>query len=237
MIRGARTDWTSIACLLLASFAGTSGLPKTALAQSSAELPEQQYDISPQPLDAALARYAQISHVDIIYDDTLAEGRRSASVQGSFTPQQALARLLSGTGLSSRFTRSSAALIFAAQSDPADGQASDSTGPVLTLHTMQVRAAPIIGSAPRALFDTYARGVLSIIDRELRPSAIADRRLYRASIRLWVGQDGKVLRAEFDQQSGHLQGDVEVLTGITGLQFDRPPPDMPQPIRVQLEAR
>src|SRR5204862_5780842 len=66
-------------------------------AQSSAALQEQNYDIPPQPLRTALARFARISRVDILYDDGLATGRKSAAVQGWLTPQQALEALLTRT--------------------------------------------------------------------------------------------------------------------------------------------
>ncbi|MES2059082.1 MAG: secretin and TonB N-terminal domain-containing protein [Pseudomonadota bacterium] len=237
MTGGDRQVGARLAGLLLLALPGAALLPAPSFAQSDAQLPQQHYDIPAQRLDTALARFAQISHVDIIYDDNLAANRRSAAVLGSFTPQQALARLLVGTGLSSRFTRSNAALVYAPRSGPSIGYRPDSADPVLTLDVMQVRSTPLVGAPPRASFDAYGRHVLTTIDHLLRPDAAQGKRTYRAVMRLWIDRDGAVERLDFAQGSGNRLADQEMMTGIAALQFGRPPVEMPQPIRVQIEAR
>lgn len=206
-------------------------------AQTETRLPEQRYDIPSLPLNAALARFAQISHVDIIYDDTLAGNRRSADVSGQLTPQQALARLLAGTGLIFRFTRWNSALVYAPPAEVSTAPRSEGAVPVLVLDTMQVRASAIVGTPNRASFDVYGRHVLASIDRELRPEAVEEGRLYRAVIRLWIESDGSVRRVNFAQGSGDAKADHDIARRVSDLRFEAPPSDMPQPIRLQLEAR
>ncbi len=204
-------------------------------AQSSAALQEQNYDIPPQPLRTALARFARISRVDILYDDGLATGRKSAAVQGWLTPQQALEALLARTGLSFRFTRPNAALIYAASAGPTIGYRPQGLEPVLTLDVLHVRATPFI--RPRPSFDSYGRQILQAIDRRMRPEAAASRRAYSAVVRLWIADDGAIGRVEFARGTGSDAQDRLIAAQISSLRLDPPPPEMPQPVRLQLENR
>lgn len=222
--------------LLVASIGLVSATPES-VAQTEIAPAEQSYDIPPLPLNAALARFGQISHVDIIYDDTLARTRRSAAISGRFAPQQALARLLAGTGLSYRFTRWNAALIYAPDAVPTAGSRMAAADPVLVLDTLEVRASAIVGSPGRAAFDAYGRHVLASIDRGLRPEAVEAGRAYRVVIRLWIAGDGRVRNVDYVQSSGNAKADQNILARLSGLHFEAPPPEMPQPIRLQLEAR
>jgi iron complex outermembrane recepter protein len=71
-----------------------------------------QWDIRPQPLAAALQRFAQQSGQQIVYYGDVSEGRRSQGVTGTLTAQEALIRLLAGTGLKfERVTQDTIAII------------------------------------------------------------------------------------------------------------------------------
>jgi outer membrane receptor protein involved in Fe transport len=62
------------------------------------------FDIPAQSLDSALSAFGRATGVQLLYDSGITAGLRSAPVQGSFRPSEALARMLASTGLSSRFT-------------------------------------------------------------------------------------------------------------------------------------
>ncbi|MGU3493069.1 TonB-dependent receptor domain-containing protein [Xanthobacteraceae bacterium A53D] len=62
------------------------------------------YAIPPGPVSGALASFGAASGVQIVYDTAIARGLLSSGVRGSRTPQQALGEILSGTGLTFRFT-------------------------------------------------------------------------------------------------------------------------------------
>jgi iron complex outermembrane receptor protein len=62
------------------------------------------YNIPEQDLNSALLAFANRAGVQIFYDTQRVRGLRSAALAGSFTPQQALAQLLRGTGITFRFT-------------------------------------------------------------------------------------------------------------------------------------
>src|ERR1700761_7953060 len=55
------------------------------------------FHIPSQSLAAALETYARISGREVLYDGRLAEGRRSSTVEGAYTPETALQILLAGT--------------------------------------------------------------------------------------------------------------------------------------------
>ena len=62
------------------------------------------FAIPAQDLNGAMLGFAQASGVQVFYDMATVKGLRNTELNGSFTPRQALERLLSGTGLVPRFT-------------------------------------------------------------------------------------------------------------------------------------
>ncbi len=61
------------------------------------------FDIPAQDLNRGVLKFAQRAGVQVFYDTAKLGGRRSAAVAGTMTPEQALARMLAGTGLVYRF--------------------------------------------------------------------------------------------------------------------------------------
>lgn len=227
----------ALACLSLCLIWGTSVTSATADNQSAVSS-VQTYDIASQPLDLALARFARISHVDIIYKASPAGRQLSPSVSGAFTPSEVLNRLLDGSGLSWRYTRPDAVVIY----DPARPPAEDvpkpapiTNEPTLLLDVMEVRAAPLIGDR-RGEFNLYAQTAMSRLTRLLAPRAEAQAQAYHATLRLWIAADGTVSRAALSGEgNAAIIRDIE--SAVTGVRLDAPPAGMPQPIRFTVEAR
>ena len=69
-----------------------------ALAQS------RSFDIPAQPVASAIGELARQGDVDILVSDTVSQGRQSKAIDGAMTVEQALDRLLVGTGLQVRKT-------------------------------------------------------------------------------------------------------------------------------------
>jgi hypothetical protein len=69
------------------------------------------YNIPAQPLTAALTAVAQRSGLRLAYSADLSAGHSAPALQGSFTPAQAIGRLLAGSGLTYRFTSPNAVTI------------------------------------------------------------------------------------------------------------------------------
>jgi iron complex outermembrane recepter protein len=107
-------DWPvrrqALALALLASTALALPLAGTASAQAPAAA-ARSYAIPAGPLAQALNRFADIAQLQLVYDAATTRNLRSAGLNGSFSREQALARLLAGTGLSYRFTNASTVTI------------------------------------------------------------------------------------------------------------------------------
>ncbi|MCP3960653.1 MAG: TonB-dependent receptor [bacterium] len=68
-----------------------------------AENPTRAFTIATQDLDSALKQYADQSSLQVFYPSELVEGLESVGVEGRLTAEQAMAELLTSTGLEYRF--------------------------------------------------------------------------------------------------------------------------------------
>ena len=73
-----------------------------------AESPLLTLDLPAQDLEHALQAYSRATGMAVLVDRELTRGRRSIGVRGHFTAQEALAMLLTGSGLMARYARSDA---------------------------------------------------------------------------------------------------------------------------------
>lgn len=231
---GMRRAWACGFLLLTAS----TLVAGNAVAQEQPAVSDQHdYQIAADRLDSALARYASISKVDILYDEGLARGRRSTAVSGRYSPPQALAILLRGTGLSWRFTKARAVVIYAESADAAGSSPVAEPFPVLVLDTLNVRVSPIIGKPSRAAFTAYGEWVLTQLYRRITPER-DQRRPFRGEIQFWIDEQGTVSRLDFIRRTGDSEADRLIETSIVGTRFERlPPPGLPQPLRFMVEGR
>ncbi|WP_206243711.1 TonB-dependent receptor domain-containing protein [Novosphingobium terrae] len=85
--------WSVLICGMAAAGACLMG-PAEALAQSPLPL-----DLPAQPLGQALSRLADLERVQILFDPSLTQGRRSARLKGAYPVEVALGRMLAGTDL------------------------------------------------------------------------------------------------------------------------------------------
>ena len=96
----------ALASLLLGTAA--TALADTALAQSNAGQQQSaqsyDFDVPAQPLPDALNAFSSVTGWDVGYPTDLAADAQAAAVSGNYTPEQALSRLLAGTGLSYQVT-------------------------------------------------------------------------------------------------------------------------------------
>lgn len=75
--------------------------------QQVAQAGARTFDIPPQPLSQALIRFGRETGLELFFDDAIVRGVTSPGARGSLTREQALDRLLSGTGLTYRFANAS----------------------------------------------------------------------------------------------------------------------------------
>jgi len=86
-------------------------------------------DVRAGVLQDALAELAQKSRIDILYSADLVQGRRTVAVKGRLAPEQALALLLTGSGVGYRRTPDGVFVLFELPrrqiADPGDGAISE----------------------------------------------------------------------------------------------------------------
>jgi hypothetical protein len=104
---------TTLACrglsLLLATFLAAGAV--LAFADVEAKVITYELDIPAEDLTSALQSFAIASHHKLLYKTELTAGKSSVRLQGEFTAEKAMERLLTGTGLTFEITGSSVVLI------------------------------------------------------------------------------------------------------------------------------
>jgi iron complex outermembrane recepter protein len=103
--------------------------------------PHLTFNIPPQDLNGAILSFADKAGIQVFYDVSKVQGLRSNGVTGDLAPQDALGRILAGTGLTYRFTATRAVSL---EQLPASGQA----GGAMTLPPVQVEGAAPSGYGP-----------------------------------------------------------------------------------------
>lgn len=208
---------------------GAAGAPAAAWAQSDTALRTRTYrfEIPAQRLDIALARVSQVSGVQMLYDSALATGRRSAAISGTFTVQEALVRLLAGTGLRARFTSGGSIVI------------TQAARPDMTLDMLDVQASPNVGNPPP---DPRALAYVELVQRDIINGLKADDSLsagdYRISVRLWLDERGRVTRSEIISSSGDDRRDQNFSAALRTMRISQSPPEaLPQPLRIEFRVR
>jgi Secretin and TonB N terminus short domain len=176
-----------------------------------------EFDIPAQPLAQALDAYARLSGMAALFDQSLAAGRRSASVKGSLTADQALRLLLAGSGLSIRYASRSAFTLALAVATVAPALASPG-------------GAGASGADRRAYFADLEDALAKALCR--RPETEPGR--YRLGVQLWIGPRGKVLASHLLDSTGDARRDVAIADTLAAIPVAAPPAALPQPVTIVL---
>lgn len=106
---------------------------------------QRSFDIPAQPLGAALTAFARQTGIQFAYPASLTSGRTSPALRGSFSPEDALARLLAGSGLVYAFTGPTRVTISA----PVSGGSADNAGDgAIALDAIDVSGARAAADQP-----------------------------------------------------------------------------------------
>ncbi|MCF8477373.1 MAG: TonB-dependent hemoglobin/transferrin/lactoferrin family receptor [Pseudolabrys sp.] len=89
------------ATVLQATAARSQSVP---VSSSGAPTATRNYSIPAGSLAQALNRFAEASRLQLIYSSETTRGLSTGGLNGAYTPREAIARLLSGSGLTHRFT-------------------------------------------------------------------------------------------------------------------------------------
>lgn len=194
------------------------------------------FHIPAQPLANALQAYGEKTGVQVLYESNSATGRKSVAVEGNFTPEEALNRLLSATELRVRYIRPDAITLALPSAEDDKPPASPLVTADLSLGTLRVRATSD-GDDAGSLND-YSESVQTDIQKALQKNNKTRGGNYRAVLDLWIDPSRTVKRTELFRSTGDQDRDAAVAATLRGLTISRSAPvNTPQPVRVVIVVK
>jgi hypothetical protein len=189
--------------------AGIVAIPHLAAAQVKSPDAPVEFNIPSQPLGEALSRYVHATGQDAVYDTSLAEGRVSGEVRGVLAAEEALKKLLSGTGLTAEFVAE--------------------TTFVLLPEQVHRDAAQQRSPEHRRYYGVIQAGITDALCRSqgARPGS------YRFTAALWIAADGTVRQSQRIGSTGTPEADQRIDDALRGVRFnEKPPAGFSQPVLI-----
>ena len=178
------------------------------------------FDIGPQPLSTAVRAFSDVTGQALLVDERLLVGRVSPGARGEFTAEDALRRLLAGTGLRERYTSDKAfTLMPAGEARPAAPAAAASAW-------TDDAADPIVVN--------YGAALQAAVESALCRSPATKPGAYRLAMQVWVGASGELQRLRLLGSTGLAARDEAIQAALTGLRVDAPPAGLAQPLTLLL---
>lgn len=222
---------------LLASILGLKVVAEEADRFGSATL---NFSIPEQPLASALQAYSATSGVAVLYASGMETDLRSAALNGEFTREEALRKLLGASGLVPRYARSDAIALInpsAPVLNPEQPPASPLDKPDMALDMLHVPGAT--NTAPdRGALTEYIEAIQKDLQVALKKSGSTRDGNYRVGVDLWVDPAKTIRRTEVFRSTGNPDRDAAVATVLQGMVLRQPAPARtPQPVRVMIVVR
>ncbi|MGR3889725.1 TonB family protein [Pseudomonas sp. 1152_12] len=174
-------------------------------------------DLPAQDLDHALHAYSRATGMAVLVDRELTRGRRSIAVRGRFTAQEALAVLLTGSGLMARYARSDAFTLQLPQ-----------VNPMASARGVSARSAARINNS-------YATALQQAIEASLCRSPLTRPGSFRALVQVWVNPQGVIEHSRLVSSTGDEQRDEALVRGLATARVERPAPSsLRQPVTLLL---
>lgn len=197
----------------------TLGLMCQAAHSQPADRARMLFDLPAQPLNKALELYDTRANLSVFFPSELAEGKTSSAVHGVFTPEEALRRLLDGTGLA---VQTAAAEAFVLVPSLATPEGAD-------------RATP--GASARMSANAYESLVQSRIFQALCKADGAAFGSYRMALRVQVGATGQVRQASLLDTTGNRARDAAILGAVRRVDIGQAPADPARPFVLLVRPR
>lgn len=220
------------ALLIIASLCAASAQQQRDTVATAAPV---EFHIPAQPLASALQAYGERTGVQVLYESSSAIGRKSTSIDGSLTREDALNLLLSGTDLKVQYIRPDAITLalrtVSADRPPANPLATAD----LSLGTLQVRATGE-GDDSSALHD-YSEILQADIQKALQKNVGTRGGNYRLIVDLWIDASRTIQRTQLLRSTGDQDRDVAVTAALRGLTVSRATPlNAPLPVRIAIRV-
>jgi hypothetical protein len=195
------------------------------------------FNIPSQPLASAVEAYARACGMEVLYESSIVEGRRSPLIEGEFTPEMALQMLLSDTGLRVSYARRNAITLSApAAEDEANLPPAAAVEEAdLSLDTLRVSGGNSVDASRLREFST---AIQLEIERALRQNKSTRSGNYRVNVSLWIDASRKIQRVTLARSTGDVERDASIPIALQGLVLTRAPPaNAPQPVQVVISVR
>ena len=208
---GEQGAWRRAVCALVLLL--LLGAGQAARAQS----PLLSLNLPAQDLEHALQAYSRATGIAVLVDRELTQGRRSIGVRGRFTAQEALAMLLTGSGLMARYARVDA----------------------FTLQLPDVSLPPATrGAAARSaarINNSYATALQQAIEVSLCRTPLTRPGSFRALVQVWVNREGLIEHSRLVSSTGDEQRDEALVRSLSTTRVERPAPSsLRQPVTLLL---
>lgn len=172
-----------------------------------------EFEIPAEPLELALNAYGEKTKIQLFVDAAMISGLRSGALKGSFAPEDALAKMLAGTGLTVR----------------AIGDQGFTLVRLSTLHRSDA-AYPSELSAGVMRFNQYSGGIQNALRSALCLRQETASGSYRALVRFRINASGTVIHSELISPSGDYARDAVLSAAVQSLTPGSPPAGLPQPV-------
>jgi TonB family protein len=93
------------------------------------------------------------------------------------------------------------------------------------------------GGDVEAAWNAYAGSLALTLERLLNARDELRKALYDVTVRMWVGSDGGVTRAELVRSTGNRERDRMIEKALVEAVVRAPPKDMPQPLRLRIRVK
>ncbi|TRA97367.1 TonB-dependent receptor [Rhizobium rhizogenes] len=150
--RTARTGLAGWVAMLLATSVSALAMHVPAAAQGTgqASASPRQISIAAGPLTSALNQLATQTGLQIMFDGSIANGKRSRGASGNLTPSQALDAVLAGTGVQSRFAGQNQ-IVLSVAANNTDAVGSDGTTVLQAITIYGARNATTLASTSSSI--------------------------------------------------------------------------------------
>lgn len=197
VVRSLFAEFGLVAALMLVVCGGGDG--RQAWAQ---EARQWRFDMPPQPVDEAIYRLGVVTGVQIFADGRAVAGRKSKAVAGDYTAEEALRRLLAGTGLVARTAGSGVMIV----------------------------ALGLVGAEGEAVRRNYSISLQRSALAALCRYEFAHLGQHRLALRIWITEQGYPERIDLLSSTGDKERDDHIRRILLAVTVDKPPAELPQPV-------
>ncbi|WP_165418531.1 secretin and TonB N-terminal domain-containing protein [Dyella amyloliquefaciens] len=161
--------------------------------------------------------FSDVTGQSLLVDESLLAGKMSAGVRGQFSAEDALSRLLAGTGLRERYASDKAFTLESFDSGSA-GSAGDE----------------LAQDASDSRWEVYGASLQASLEHELCRVPGAKPGSYRLALQVWIDEAGTVNRVRLLGSTGLQARDASISQALEGIRVEPPPAGLGQPMTLLL---